>query len=415
MALTLDGTAGISTTGNIISSAGVISATGNIYGGNIIGSFSPATLNIAGNITGGNLLTGGLISSTGNVTGGNISAVANISGGNISISGASTASSYSTNGNITGGNLLTGGLVSITGNITSADFGQHANLIITGTRSATINVTGIAIRTVSSTYTDTATLGVSTATDNHINVLATPTLAAANSGVTTTRSSTLYISGAPVAGTNMTITNAYALYAAAGNATIVANITGGNLLTGGQVSATSNITGGNLSVGSGTATLNTIINGGLSATGNIGSATVPFNTIFAKATSAQYADLAEMYMAASKLEEGTVVEFGGPAEIQQSSESHSTKVAGIISTNPSYLMNSGCTGTFAHPVALTGRVPCWVVGKIVRGDRLVASNRAGIATALDMEKYQPGCIIAKALGDWDSDEIGLIEVAVGRT
>ena len=66
------------------------------------------------------------------------------------------------------------------------------------------------------------------------------------------------------------------------------------------------------------------------------------------------------------------------------------------------------------PVALTGRVPCYVVGKISKGDRLVASDISGVATVLDMDLYQPGCIIGKALEDYDSQEIGRIEVAVGR-
>ena len=436
MALTLDGTAGISTTGNILSSAGIISATGNIYGGNIIGAIAPAAITVAGNATAGNLITGGLISAT--------------------------------------------------GNITTVDFGQHANLIITGARSANINVAGVAIRTVTSTYTDNTALGVSTVADNHINVLATPALAAANSAVTTTRSATLYIAGAPSPSTNMTITNAYALYVAAGNVLAIANVTGGNLLTGGAISATGNVTGnyllgnayyvtglsptqiyngtsqinigasngnanitigatsnvavfattgeyisgvlsatGNITGGNlataGVVTVNSgsaataIVNGGSNGVGNIGASGAGFNTIFAKATTAQYADLAEMYVADGHLDAGMVVEFGGDKEIRQTYSSHSTAVAGVVSTNPSYLMNSNCEGEFVYPIALTGRVPCWVVGTIRKGDRLVSSKHHGVATVMDPELYQPGCIIGKALEDYDSLEIGRIEVVVGRT
>ena len=89
-------------------------------------------------------------------------------------------------------------------------------------------------------------------------------------------------------------------------------------------------------------------------------------------------------------------------------------MAGIVSTNPSYLMNSTLTGTNAVQVALVGRVPCHVVGNIAKGDRLVSSSVPGIATRLDMEHYQPGCIIGKALEAYDSETIGTIEVAVGR-
>ena len=54
MSLSLDGTTGISATGNIISSGGVISATGNIYGGNIIGTLVVSTATFSGNVTAGN-------------------------------------------------------------------------------------------------------------------------------------------------------------------------------------------------------------------------------------------------------------------------------------------------------------------------------------------------------------------------
>ena len=243
--------------------------------------------------------------------------------------------------------------------------------------------------------------------------------------------------------------------------TATSNITGGNLLTGGLVSATSTITGtshlgavvsvtgaitgssvvggvitgtsvsvsgtvtsasvvggvmsgSSLSVTTGTITGGNIVNGNGNGVGNIGSSTTYFNTVFAKATSAQYADLAEMYSADNNYVPGTVVEFGGNQEITISSRGHSTQVAGIISTNPSYLMNSAQSGEHVLPVALTGRVPCRVVGTICKGDRLVASSIAGVATILDKNFYEPGCIIGKALEDYDSITTGIIEVAVGR-
>jgi len=65
-------------------------------------------------------------------------------------------------------------------------------------------------------------------------------------------------------------------------------------------------------------------------------------------------------------------------------------------------------------VALTGRVPCQVVGTIAKGDRLVASGTPGVATLLDPKKYEPACIIGKSLEAYDSETIGTIEVAVGR-
>jgi hypothetical protein len=158
-----------------------------------------------------------------------------------------------------------------------------------------------------------------------------------------------------------------------------------------------------------------ILNSGANGVGNIGTSTTFFNTVFAKATSAQYADLAEKYTADANYPPGTVVEFGGTNEVTITTVSHSVQAAGIVSTNPSYLMNSGLVGQNAIEVALVGRVPCQVVGTIVKGDRLVSSGLfPGVATVLDMSQYQPGCIIGKALEDYQSTEVGTIEVAVGR-
>jgi hypothetical protein len=147
--------------------------------------------------------------------------------------------------------------------------------------------------------------------------------------------------------------------------------------------------------------------------GNIGNATGYFNTVFAKATSAQYADLAEMYVADSAYAPGTVVEFGGEQEITISSRSHSTAVAGIVSTNPSYLMNSTQTGDYVLPIALTGRVPCQVLGPVRKGDVLVASSTPGVAQRIGMN-WQPGCVVGKSMEVIDTAEVQTIEVAVGR-
>ena len=53
-------------------------------------------------------------------------------------------------------------------------------------------------------------------------------------------------------------------------------------------------------------------------------------------------------------------------------------------------------------------------GEIKKGDLLVASEIKGVATAMDDTKYKPGCIIGKALEKYSSDEVGTIEVAVGK-
>ena len=189
------------------------------------------------------------------------------------------------------------------------------------------------------------------------------------------------------------------------NKTLTAPVINGNITGTANLilSATGNVACGNIN------------NANANGVGNIGTSSTYFNTVFAKATSAQYADLAEMYVADQTYSPGTVVEFGGAEEVTASQSSHSTAVAGIVSTNPSYLMNATQTGNYVVAVALVGRVPCQVVGTFNKGDRLVASDITGVATGLDMSKYQPGAIIGKALEAYDSTEVGTVEVAVGRT
>jgi hypothetical protein len=129
------------------------------------------------------------------------------------------------------------------------------------------------------------------------------------------------------------------------------------------------------------------------------------------ASSAKYADLAETYESDIEYTPGTVVVFGGAKEITVTTKTHDTRVAGVISTNPAYLMNSEATGL---PVAFTGRVPCMVRGPVAKGDVVVASAYAGYAERLDNTLYQPGCILGKALGTVNENEFATIEVVVGR-
>jgi hypothetical protein len=157
-----------------------------------------------------------------------------------------------------------------------------------------------------------------------------------------------------------------------------------------------------------------LLNGGANGTGNIGSASTYFNTVFAKSTSAQYADLAENYSADAQYPPGTVVEFGGSAEVTITTSNHSSRVAGVVSTDPAYLMNAGQAGEYVVPVALTGRVPCQVVGNISKGDRVVCSDVPGVATTLNPEKFDAGCIIGKALEVYNSTEVGIITIVVGK-
>ena len=132
------------------------------------------------------------------------------------------------------------------------------------------------------------------------------------------------------------------------------------------------------------------------------------------ATTAEYADLAERYAADEVLEPGTVVRIGGPNEIIPTGSRADVEVFGVISTNPGFEMNAAAGTDETHPyVALAGRVPCKVSGKIRKGDRLVSSLVHGHAmAALPTDLLDYRTIIGRALEDHDGGE-GVIEVVVG--
>ena len=133
------------------------------------------------------------------------------------------------------------------------------------------------------------------------------------------------------------------------------------------------------------------------------------------ATSAEYADLAERYEADEEYEAGTIVRLGGTHEITQTLQEADMDVFGIVSTSPGFEMNAAAGTDATHPfVALAGRVPCKVIGKVVKGDRLVTSNTPGTARQANPTEVQDyRNIIGRALESFDSDDVGTIEVVVG--
>jgi hypothetical protein len=122
------------------------------------------------------------------------------------------------------------------------------------------------------------------------------------------------------------------------------------------------------------------------------------------------ADLAENFQADKFYNPGTVMMFGGDQEVTLA-EADTTAVAGVVSTNPAHLMNGGLTGTNVVPLALTGRVPCQVVGPIKKGDLLVS---AGFGFAKVNNNPAVGTVIGKAIMDFPMQSKGVIEVVVGR-
>jgi hypothetical protein len=158
-----------------------------------------------------------------------------------------------------------------------------------------------------------------------------------------------------------------------------------------------------------------IVKSGTNGVGDIGAVGSTFATVYATtfsgvSTTAKYADLAENYSADAAYEPGTVLHFGGEFEVSQCDADMCSRVAGVVSTAPAHLMNTGLEGANVVAVALTGRVPCKVQGSIRKGDMMVS---AGNGQARAEANPRVGSVIGKALEDFDGLE-GIIEVVVGR-
>lgn len=127
---------------------------------------------------------------------------------------------------------------------------------------------------------------------------------------------------------------------------------------------------------------------------------------------ATYADLAEYYQGDQEYRPGTVLVFGGDKEVTTTSNMNDTRLAGVVTTDPAYVMNSAQAGIKVC-VALAGRVPCWVVGRVKKGDMLTTSSTYGCAVKANTPTL--GSIIGKAIEDKDYSEAGMIQIAVGRS
>ena len=149
----------------------------------------------------------------------------------------------------------------------------------------------------------------------------------------------------------------------------------------------------------------------IGASGNIYNA-VWATTFHGTATEALYADLAENYLGDADYEPGTVVVFGGDAEVTVCTAKGQTSVAGVVTTNPAHLMNSALEGDHVVGLALQGRVPCKVIGRVEKGDMLVTSAIPGFA----MVNNSPGVgqVLGKAVGSKDTEDRGVVEIVVGR-
>jgi len=346
-----------SVTGNVISgnvsTAGLVTATGNVTGGNVISvaAISGVTVVATANVTGGNISTAGLVTVTGNITGGNVS----------------TAGLVTAVGNVRGGNVVSVAAVSGVSIVASGNV-DSGNLRTTGLISSTGNITSVA--NVAGTYF----LGNGSQ------------LTGLSLGVSVTK----FVNGTTEG--NVGVTNGNINFNVGGTSNVV-------------VIDTSTLYANVVSVAS-------IAKTGTNAVGNIGSSSNYFNQVFAQATTALYADVAERFASDELLEPGTVVELGGTQEITRSLTALSEKVFGVISTRPAYTMNGGAGEDDTHPkVAMTGRVPVKVTGYIRKGDRLVAAGD-GIARAAQPGEATAFNVIGRSLVDKTTPESGTIEAIV---
>lgn len=155
---------------------------------------------------------------------------------------------------------------------------------------------------------------------------------------------------------------------------------------------------------------------------NIGSPTVRHANIYSVwfrgvATTAQYADLAEMYKSDCELEPGDVVILGGHEEITKCTEEHSLDVFGVVSSLPGVILNSELNSGEDYPVAMVGRTPVKVFGKVKKGDRLVASDIPGVAKAISTgngKGFSALMIIGRSLENKESDSLGIVEAVLGK-
>ena len=297
--------------------------------------------------------------------------------------------------------------------------------IVTTTQVTSIaNSPGNAVVAVNPTINEVSVTGNLVPVANNVQSLGSPTL----------RWKDLYVSGNTITMGNVVMKNVaggntIGFYGPDGTtpATIASTSVDTTTISNGTSSVSVVASNGNIQANVGGSTIGIIWSGGANITGvlavsgnivstgsngvaNIGSATTYFNTVHAKATSAQYADLAENYAADAAYAPGTVLSFGGANEVTVSSVTGDRRIAGVVSTNPSYIMNAVLDAEHVATIALTGRVPTFVSGPVEKGDMMIS---AGNGRAIACATPAIGTVIGKALENHPGGD-GVIEVVVGR-
>jgi len=167
----------------------------------------------------------------------------------------------------------------------------------------------------------------------------------------------------------------------------------------------------------GSNTITGVITPAINNTTDFGSNALKFQNVYAttfngNASTANYADLAERFESDEVLEAGTVVELGGINEITEAIDELTDNVFGVISTNAAYLMNAGVGADDTHPpVAMNGRVPVKVIGKVKKGDRLVSAGNGYARSATDTEVTAFN-VIGRSLENKTTNGTGTVEAIV---
>ena len=222
-----------------------------------------------------------------------------------------------------------------------------------------------------------------------------------------------------IANTTVSTSTSTGALQVSGGAGIAGNVFAGNVLSTGFFYAngtpfvSSNY--GNVEMRANLATSSNVSVGGWiiptgNTTQNLGTTSNWWGTLYGVSTQAKYADLAENYQADKPYMPGTVLQFGGTHEVTVA-ETDTTRVAGVVSTNPAHLMNGALSGANVVALALTGRVPCMIIGPVAKGDIMVS---AGHGFARANNNPAPGQAIGKAVEAFASPAKGVIEVVVGR-
>jgi|688.fasta_scaffold06394_2 hypothetical protein len=368
----------------------------NVIQGNAGFTFNKITgaVGIPGNVTAVNATLGNLVTS--NYFAGVLTTAAQPN-----ITSVGTLTSLTVTGNTTSGNLNTAGTVTASRLVSNIATGTAPLTVTSTTQVANLNVATAGLATFATTANAVAGANVSGQVSNAL--VAGTVYTNAQPNITSVGTlTTVTVSGNANVGNILTDNYKYANGTPISFAGTYGNSNVSSFLAAygsNTISTTGNITAGNI--------ITTVLTAGANSTaGNI---TGNWTLTAGSKLEATYADLAEYYEADAHYEPGTVLAFGGDKEVTIA-DIGTTKVAGIVSTNPAYVMNSSCPGENIVALALQGRVPCHVRGSIKKGDMLISAGNgfahASISPVL-------GTVIGKSLENFDGIE-GIIEVAVGR-